>query len=108
MNYFGNSKGFDNMKKLTLRNVAFIVIITIFTYSIVRQQMTMIKINKEIQEKQCELNKAEEQKQKLQDEVDLTKTDAYLEKMARERLGMIKPGEKKIIESGNNNSSNTK
>lgn len=97
------ARGLIIMKKLTLKNVALIVIITIFTYSVVRQQLTMIKIEKQIQEKQQELNKVTQQKQRLQDEIDLSKTDAYLEKMARERLGMIKPGEKKIIENGNNN-----
>ena len=33
----------------------------------------------------------------LQEEVEFSKTDAYLERMTRERLGYIKPGEVPVL-----------
>ncbi len=44
-----------------------------------------------------ELEKAQEENKKLQDEVQLSKTDKYIEKLAREKLGLIKEGETPVI-----------
>jgi cell division protein FtsB len=60
--------------------------------------MTMNRIQKEIDSKQVQLNEIKQKNERLQDEVDKINSSSsdYLEKLARERLGMIKPGEKVV------------
>ena len=59
----------------------------------------MNKIQKDIKAKQTQLNELKDKNKKLQNEVSQSSTDEYIEKMARERLGMIKEGEKVITNS---------
>ncbi|NRS99857.1 cell division protein FtsB [Clostridium beijerinckii] len=58
----------------------------------------MNRIQKEIDSKQVQLNEINQKNERLQDEVDKINSNSsdYLEKLARERLGMIKPGEKVV------------
>ena len=86
-------------KRMNLKNVVTIILIAIFCISYIRQEITMNKIQKEIEAKQTQLNELESKNKKLQDEVNQSSTDQYIERMARERLGMIKEGEKVITNS---------
>ncbi len=76
-----------------------IILIAILVISYVRQELTMNKIHKDIEAKQTQLNELQDKNKKLQDEVNQSSTDEYIERMARERLGMIKDGEKVITNS---------
>lgn len=106
MNFFGNQRGLIMRNKFTLKNIAILLIFSIFSFSFIRQEVTMRKIDKQVTERQIELDKVKEKNDRLKDQVNMSKTDAYSEKMAREKLGMIKPGEKKIITKDNNTVSN--
>lgn len=86
-------------KRMSLKNVVVIILISIFIISYIRQEITMNKIQKDIQAKQTQLNELKDKNKKLQNEVSQSSTDEYIEKMARERLGMIKEGEKVITNS---------
>ena len=90
-------------KKLTLTNIILIVLISIFCISFIRQEVAMNRIEKQIIEKQKELDKLKETNDKLKNEAEMTSSDEYIEKQARERLGMIKPGEKVVIEEKEEN-----
>lgn len=61
----------------------------------------MYRISKEMKIVQQEELSAKEKNQKLQDEIKMSKSDAYIEKLARERLGLIKEGETPVIDSKN-------
>ena len=76
-----------------------IILIAILVISYVRQELKMNKIHKDIEAKQTQLNELQDKNKKLQDEVNQSSTDEYIERMARERLGMIKNGEKVITNS---------
>ncbi|SHE42938.1 FtsB family cell division protein [Clostridium fallax] len=84
--------------KLTINKIVIIVLIAIFCFSFIRQEIAMNKIQKQINEKQEELQKLKEANEELKNEADTISSDQYIEKQARERLGMIKPGEKVVIE----------
>lgn len=86
-------------KRMNLKNVVIIILIAIFVISYIRQEVTMNKIQKDIEAKQTQLNELKDKNEKLQDEVNQSSTDEYIERMARERLGMIKDGEKVITNS---------
>lgn len=86
------------MKKLTFRNIIIIVLVSIFVFSYVRQQLAIERISKQLNEKQLQLDEITKMNDRLSDEVDNvdSSSDEYLERLARERLGMIKPGEKVV------------
>ncbi|MCM8709562.1 septum formation initiator family protein [Clostridium sp. SYSU_GA19001] len=84
-------------KKLNLKKVLIILASCYVGYILVSTQLVMVKIKKEIKVNQQELSKLKQKNQQLQDEVNISKTDAYIEKLARERLGLIKEGETPVI-----------
>ena len=88
-------------KKLTFKKLIIISLAGIFIFSYIRQGITMNRIEKEIASKQYQLEEAKQKNERLQDEVDKINSDSsdYLERLARERLGMIKPGEK-VVNNG--------
>ncbi len=85
-------------KKLILKRIVIIGFIIFFVFSYIRQSITMNRIQNEIAGKQSQLDEVKQKNERLQDEVDKINSDSsdYLEKLARERLGMIKPGEKVV------------
>ncbi|MPQ42164.1 cell division protein FtsL [Clostridium tarantellae] len=90
-------------KKFNIKNIVMITLIAIFCISIVRQELTMKRINSDIQGKQKQLQDLKNKNERLQEEVNQSTTDEYIERLARERLGMIKPGEKVIVNSDKTN-----
>lgn len=87
--------------KLTFKKLIIIGLAGIFIFSYIRQGITMNRIEKEMRSKQTQLDDAKQKNERLQDEVDKINSDSfdYLERLARERLGMIKPGEK-VVNNG--------
>lgn len=85
-------------KKLMLKKIIIAGCIVFFVFSYIRQSVTMNRIQKEINSKQLQLDEVKQKNERLQDEVEKINSDSsdYLEKLARERLGMIKPGEKVV------------
>ena len=85
-------------KKLILKKIVIVGFIIFFAFSFIRQSVTMNRIEKEIANKQLQLDEFKQKNERLQDEVEKINSDSsdYLEKLARERLGMIKPGEKVV------------
>lgn len=80
-------------KKLTLKNLIFLVISIVFVIAFVRQQEAIKRIEKDKQAKQVQLQELKETNERLHEENDKAQSDEYLEQLARERLNMIKPGE---------------
>ena len=95
-------------KKLILKKVIIAAFIVFFAFSYIRQNLTMSRIQKEIDNKQLQLEEIQQKNDRLREDVEKINSDSadYLEKLARERLGMIKPGEKvvnsEIIDKGSN------
>ena len=85
-------------EKLILKKIIITAFILFFAFSYIRQSITMNRIQKEIDNKQFQLDEVKQKNERLQDEVEKINSDSadYLEKLARERLGMIKPGEKVV------------
>ena len=85
-------------KKLILKKIVIVGFIIFFAFSFIRQSVTMNRIQKEIDNKQLQLDEIKQRNDRLQEEVEKINSGSsdYLEKLARERLGMIKPGEKVV------------
>lgn len=83
-------------KKLTVKKLIIIGLIAIFILGYIRQGITMNRIEKEIANKQSQLEDVKQKNERLQDEVEKINSgsEEYLEKLARERLGMINQAKK--------------
>ena len=81
--------------------LSFVLIIAYLSFIIVKQEVYMTELNQETVVTQSRLDKAKQINDKLkQEKANLEKRD-YIEKVAREELGMTKPGEVPYISSEN-------
>ena len=86
-------------KRLTINKVIIVVIFAVFIFSLVRQGIALKRIKENLSVERQNLNQLREENEKLQAEVESAQSDhEYIEKLARERLGLIKDGEQ-VIES---------
>lgn len=86
-------KRFINKKKILI----FLSIVYI-GYVLISQQVIMHDQKNEISKWNTELGKVKMENQKLKDEVTISEKEVYLEKLAREKLGLVKKGEETIID----------
>lgn len=84
-------------KRFKFKNIIILLIIIYIGYIFINQQVIIHRVKKEIVNSQVELRMLESENNKLKDELELSKTDKFLEKLARERLGLIKKGETPVI-----------
>lgn len=85
-------------KNINLKIISVVLIIGIFSVSLIKQVVVLRRIKKEISTQTQELDQLKEKNIKLQAELDRAQgNNEYLEKLARERLGLIKEGEQQII-----------
>ena len=86
------AKGKKKKKIIWTRFFVFVFILyAIFT--IVNQQVTIYKMNKAKQEIAENIETAQKENQRLKDRLQYTSTKEYIEKMAREQLGLVKSDE---------------
>ena len=86
-------------KRLTLNKVIIIVIFAVFIFSLIRQGVALKRIKENLSVQRQNLNQLKEENEKLQAEVESAQSNhEYIEKLARERFGLIKDGEQ-VIES---------
>ena len=84
---------------LTFISLFFPSIFAVFIFSLVRQGIALKRIKESLSVERQNLNQLKEENEKLQAEVESAQSDyEYIEKLARERLGLIKDGEQ-VIES---------
>ena len=88
-------------KKFNIKGVVLIFALVYVGYLFIQQQATMGRQKKELQKYNVELQKRKEENKTLQDEVELSKTDKYIEKLAREILGLVKEGETPVMDKKN-------
>lgn len=83
------------IKKIMERCIifAFGLIIVYLGYIIVRQEMYLSEVNEQTIIAQERLDKAKAINEDLNEEKSKLNTNEYVEKVAREELGMTKPGE---------------
>ena len=86
-------------KRLTLNKVIIIVIFAVFIFSLIRQGVALKRIKENLSVERQNLNQLKEENEKLQAEVESAQSNhEYIEKLAREILGLIKDVEQ-VIES---------
>ena len=84
-------------KRLTLNKVIIIVIFAVFIFSLIWLGVALKRIKENLSVERQNLNQLKEENEKLQAEVESAQSNhEYIEKLARERLGLIKDGEQVI------------
>ena len=87
-------------KNVNLKGIIIVLVIGFFSISVIKQVIVLKRIKSDISTQAQELEELKEKNIKLQAELDRAQShNEYLEKLARERLGLIKEGEQQIIPS---------
>lgn len=87
------------MKKFNFKKIVLLVVALYVGFIFVNQQITMFRQHRDVQKYTSELNELESKYKKLQEEYELSQDDSYIEKIAREKLGLIKEGEQIVLPS---------
>lgn len=91
------------MKKTKKSRVGMLVILgflVYFTYVAVDQQKIFNVKQAEMNKVQANINKEKDTNSQLKEEKDMLNSNEYYEKVAREKLGMVKPGERVFVDVG--------
>ena len=89
-------------KNVNLKGIIIVLVIGFFSISVIKQVIVLKRIKSDISTQAQELEELKEKNIKLQAELDRAQSNnEYLEKLARERLGLIKEGEQQIIPDNN-------
>lgn len=67
------------------------------TVALVKETIKFVGVSRQLSSARQEINKLEEKNQSMTNELSYLQDDFSREKEAREKLNMLKPGEKKII-----------
>lgn len=87
-----------NIKRLAAMAAA-LTFCTYFVCVTVSQQHTMHNKNKEINELNSRISAAESETEQLQEEYGSVNEPEYLERVAREKLGLVQPNERVFIDA---------
>ena len=93
-------------KKFKIQNLIILVLSVIFLIGFINQTRTMYRLKQEKKSQEAILEKSKSKNESLQDENNMVQTGQFVEKLAREKLNMLKPGESTIIDKENNSDSN--
>lgn len=83
-------------RRLTLKNLIILVLSLVFIFGFFRQQRALKRIEEQKIKMQSQLEELKEKNERLQEEYGNALSDEYIEQLARERLKMIKEGEKVV------------
>jgi cell division protein DivIC len=75
------------------RAIFWIAIIAIFGVIFIKEQLMLIRLNSERRACKVQLSQIKAINSSLNEQVKLTSRGDYVEKMARQKLGLVKPGE---------------
>lgn len=81
--------------------VIFIAMLLLYVVFTIGSQFNRLYVmQQEVQQIQAEVKELRERNADLREQVNMLQSDAYVESIARERLGLVKPGENRIIPVG--------
>jgi len=105
--YYSGAKEYNSSGRKTFRlshsKLPVIVIITLLLYAAFTfgsQFSKLYAMQQDVQQIQSEVTELRQRNADLREQVKLLQSDAYVESIARERLGLVKPGESRIVPVG--------
>ncbi|HNR04914.1 MAG TPA: septum formation initiator family protein [Bacillota bacterium] len=85
-------------RKLRLKNIFMIAFIVYAAITIVNQQLTIYDLRKSEQDEISKIEAIRNDNDRLMEMINNATSVEYIEKLAREQLGLVKPGEKVYID----------
>jgi cell division protein FtsB len=89
-------------RKLKLKHVIYALLVCYVGYTFVSQQFMINRMKDNIDKYTQQNDKIVESNKYLKDQIEYAKTQEYKEKVAREKMGLIKPGETVYVIDGEN------
>ncbi len=89
-----------SLKRILLYKVLpifLLLLLILMGLQLINNYLEIRSLESEVQEKQQQIREAKEYQHKLEEELQKLDDPEYLEKLARQRLGLVKPGEELII-----------
>ncbi|NLU10816.1 MAG: septum formation initiator family protein [Tepidanaerobacter acetatoxydans] len=80
-------------KKFKIRHLLFLLFLIYVTSTLVMQQCKIAKLAQQETQLKARMKEVTEQRKELEEEISLLHTDEYIERVARDELGLVKPGE---------------
>lgn len=74
-----------------------VVIALIAAFNFYQNMTRMNQLENQIEEIEAEIAEAEAENQRLEEQLENSSSHEYIEEVAREKLGLVKPGEKMFI-----------
>lgn len=85
-------------KGISFKRIAISLFVVYAAITLANQQMTIARLQKTEQEVVARIQKADRENEKLKAMIDNAATPEYVERMAREQLGLVKAGERVYID----------
>ena len=85
--------------RFKMRNLIFVFLLIYGIYILTVQAIQITELKREKERVETEISLLEERYQNLQDEAEGLYTEDYIEKVAREELGLVKKGEQAYVDS---------
>lgn len=82
-------------RTVKLTGLWLVVLLLVISFAI--RQSEVIRIKRRIEETQAEINYLRISNSALEQQIETMKTEEYIEKVAREKLGLVMPGEVQYI-----------
>ncbi len=92
----------DTKRKIKIRHLLFLFFLIYVASTLIYQQFKIADLSKQVKMLEAKKKAAIEEREELKTEISLLHTDEYIEGIARDELGLVKPGEY-IIKSAINN-----
>ena len=92
-------------RRVKLKNLIILVLSMIFIIGFIRQERAINRIEKEQKQRKEQLEEIKQENQRYKEQKNMIATGEYIEKLAREKLNMIKPGEWSVLNKKNDSNS---
>jgi cell division protein FtsL len=88
-------------KPIRSKSIVMILLAVYLAYSLTAQYITIRNARAQEARIQAQIEEIKKENEKLKDEIERMQSDEYIERIARERLGLIKPGEYMFVDVNN-------
>jgi len=80
-------------KKIRIRHLLFLFFLIYVVFTLILQQFKIADLTQQGAELEAQKKALLQQREELKKEISLLHTDKYIERVARDELGLVKPGE---------------
>lgn len=85
-------------KKIRVRHIFLIALALYIGYTLVYQHMAIRQARSDEAVVREQIRKLQEENERINAQIEMMQSDQYIEKLAREKLGLVKPGEVMFVD----------